>query len=57
MTKDQQSTEPKQTETKKPEVKELSPAEALAEMKDLLQRTQANFENYRKQTERRVEET
>ena len=56
MTKDQQSTEPKQTETKKPEVKELSPAEALAEMKDLLQRTQANFENYRKQTERRVEE-
>ncbi len=28
----------------------------LAEMKDLLQRTQANFENYRKQVEKRVEE-
>lgn len=28
----------------------------LAEMKDLLQRTQANFENYRKQTEKRIEE-
>ncbi|MFH1396032.1 MAG: nucleotide exchange factor GrpE [archaeon] len=28
----------------------------LAEMRDLLQRTQANFENYRKQTEKRVEE-
>ena len=29
----------------------------LAEMRDLLQRTQANFENYRKQTEKRVEES
>jgi molecular chaperone GrpE len=28
----------------------------LAEMKDLLLRTQANFENFRKQTERRIEE-
>ena len=29
----------------------------LAEMRDLLQRTQANFENYRKQSEKRVEES
>ena len=28
----------------------------LAEMKDLLLRTQANFENFRKQTERRIDE-
>ena len=30
--------------------------DALKEMTDLLQRTQASFENYRKQTEKRVEE-
>lgn len=29
---------------------------SIDELKDLLQRTQANFENYRKQTEKRVEE-
>ena len=29
---------------------------SVEELKDLLQRTQANFENYRKQTEKRVEE-
>lgn len=29
---------------------------SIEELKDLLQRTQANFENYRKQTEKRVEE-
>ena len=32
------------------------PLDPLAEMKELLQRTQANFENYRKQTEKRLEE-
>jgi len=31
-------------------------AAGLAELKDLLQRTQANFENYRKQSEKRIEE-
>ena len=31
-------------------------SDPLAEMKDLLLRTQANFENFRKQTERRIEE-
>lgn len=30
--------------------------DSLAEMKDLLLRTQANFENYRKQTEKRIED-
>lgn len=32
------------------------PLDEFAEMKDLLMRTQANFENYRKQTEKRVDE-
>lgn len=32
------------------------PAAELSELKDLLQRTQANFENYRKQVEKRYEE-
>ena len=35
---------------------EEQPLDPLAEMKDLLLRTQANFENFRKQTERRIEE-
>ncbi len=35
---------------------ELNHPDELTEMKDLLQRTQANFENYRKQVEKRVEE-
>jgi len=56
MTKNQTQPEQNQPGVKEPEAKELSPAEALVEMKDILQRTQANFENYRKQTERRVEE-
>ena len=34
----------------------LAESDPLAELTDLLKRTQANFENYRKQTERRVEE-
>src|SRR3989344_5703233 len=34
----------------------VSPEQQLAELTDLLKRTQANFENHRKQTERRVEE-
>ena len=32
------------------------PKDSLAEMTELLQRTQANFENYRKQQEKRIEE-
>jgi len=40
------------TENKKEESKQ----KLLVDMKNLLQRTQANFENYRKQTEKRVEE-
>ena len=51
--------EKKQTkENKQEEPKEEQPVQQdlLAEMKDLLQRTQANFENYRKQTEKRVED-
>ena len=42
--------EKKQTKTKQGKV------DQLAEMKDLLQRTQANFENFRKQTDKRIEE-
>ena len=34
----------------------LSPEQQLQELKELLQRTQANFENYRKQMEKRFEE-
>ena len=52
--------EKKQTKEKKQEdlQEEEQPVQQdlLAEMKDLLQRTQANFENYRKQTEKRVED-
>lgn len=33
-----------------------SKADQLTEMKDLLQRTQANFENFRKQTDKRIDE-
>ncbi len=36
--------------------KQIEINDRLAEVTDLLQRTQANFENYRKQTEKRVEE-
>src|SRR3989344_2758123 len=32
------------------------PKDSLAELTELLQRTQANFENYRKQTEKRIED-
>ena len=32
------------------------PEQQIQELKELLQRTQANFENYRKQTEKRMEE-
>ena len=39
-----------------PQKNEQSAEEQIAELTDLLQRTQANFENYRKQTEKRVEE-
>ncbi len=41
-------------ESNKPNQK--SDAEELAEIKDLLLRTQANFENYRKQMQKRMEE-
>jgi len=45
--------------TKKTEEENTCPeqsGEKVTELIDLLQRTQANFENYRKQTEKRVEE-
>jgi len=42
---------PKETPDKLPEQKD-----PLAEMTELLKRTQANFENYRKQQEKRIEE-
>jgi molecular chaperone GrpE (heat shock protein) len=45
--------EKKQTKEKSKEERQQS---LLNEMKDLLQRTQANFENYRKQTEKRIED-
>ncbi len=38
------------------EKNEQTADEKIAELTDLLKRTQANFENYRKQTEKRVEE-
>ena len=38
------------------EAKKLSPEEQLVEMTDILKRTQANFENYRKQSELRMQE-
>ncbi len=34
----------------------IEQADPLQEMKELVQRTQANFENYRKQTEKRIED-
>ncbi|MBS3116524.1 nucleotide exchange factor GrpE [Candidatus Woesearchaeota archaeon] len=45
-------------EEKRTQIKlEISPKEdSLEEMKELLQRTQANFENYRKQNEKRISE-
>jgi len=53
--------EKKQTKEKKQEEQldqqnQPEQQDLLAEMKDLLQRTQANFENYRKQTEKRIED-
>ena len=45
--------ENKKEQTETPETKKQ---DLLVEMKDLLQRTQANFENYRKQTEKRIED-
>ncbi|MBU1643697.1 MAG: nucleotide exchange factor GrpE [Nanoarchaeota archaeon] len=39
-----------------PQSEEKVPKPEDNEMKELLQRTQANFENYRKQTEKRIEE-
>ena len=36
--------------------KKQSKVDQLAEMKDLLQRTQANFENFRKQTDKRIDD-
>jgi molecular chaperone GrpE (heat shock protein) len=45
--------EEKQTKENK---KEESKQKLLVDMKNLLQRTQANFENYRKQTEKRIED-
>lgn len=47
-------TEEKKLEGKKEKTAELK--KQLAELTDLLQRTQANFENYRKQQEKRIEE-
>jgi len=44
----------KKADTKQAEAKQEQ--DQLLEMTDLLKRTQANFENYRKQTEKRVEE-
>ena len=48
---EKKKTKKEQTETPKEEIKN-----PLVEMKDLLQRTQANFENYRKQTEKRIKD-
>ena len=49
-----QASEPEKTENSAPE----KPKEqyAVDELKELVQRTQANFENYRKQTEKRLQE-
>ncbi|HLD73193.1 MAG TPA: nucleotide exchange factor GrpE [Candidatus Nanoarchaeia archaeon] len=46
----------KSEEAVNPELQPENHPDELAEMKDLLQRTQANFENYRKQVDKRVEE-
>jgi molecular chaperone GrpE (heat shock protein) len=49
--------ENKKEQTETPEDKqEESKQKLLVDMKNLLQRTQANFENYRKQTEKRIED-
>lgn len=54
--------EPAEETEKKPRPEEKAPEtiqqlkEQIRELTDLLQRTQANFENYRKQQEKRVEE-
>jgi len=47
----------KESEKNKEETETIaSETSELTELKDLLQRTQANFENYRKQSEKRIEE-
>ena len=53
-----ESTEPTQEQVKTEPVQENveKQQDPLMEMTDLLKRTQANFENYRKQTEKRVED-
>jgi molecular chaperone GrpE len=48
--KEQEPQQPEQVQTTKVQDSQLQ------EMTDLLKRTQANFENYRKQTEKRMEE-
>ncbi len=52
--KEERTEETKETTEK--QVKEDIASDVLGEMKELLQRTQANFENYRKQQEKRIEE-
>ena len=58
MSEKKQTKENKQEDLQKEQQEKEQPVQQdlLAEMKDLLQRTQANFENYRKQTEKRVED-
>ena len=48
-------TEIKEAEIETEKDTEKSEVSALQEMRELLQRTQANFENYRKQQEKRIE--
>src|SRR3989338_6544587 len=50
------STTAEEKQTSPKEAKKLSPEEQLVEMTDILKRTQANFENYRKQSELRMQE-
>lgn len=52
MTEQQPKTKPEMEQTST----EQTPEQKIQELTELLQRTQANFENYRKQTEKRVEE-
>ncbi|MDP3989590.1 MAG: nucleotide exchange factor GrpE [archaeon] len=48
--------EPEENGGESPKNEGETSSDELNELKELLQRTQANFENYRKQTEKRVEE-
>ena len=54
MAKDHSVKDERTNAEKAPET--LPPPDPLSEMTDLLKRTQANFENYRKQMEKRIEE-